>query len=148
MIERLSRTRRNLVLLVLGALAVEMTTATARAWPSPAPRKVADSDHGTRLYPISGTIAPRGTAVLVGAIAHGQHVSVNAGHFFLEKRIIGCMMGSNRFTVDAPHYLDLYRQGRLDLDSMVTRTAPLEGLNEAFRAMEAGEVTRTVLTFN
>ena len=93
-------------------------------------------------------LAPRGTAVLVGAIASGQTVTLNPGHFFQEKRIIGCMMGSNRFTVDAPHYLDLYRQGRLDLDSMVTRTAPLEGLNEAFRAMEAGEVTRTVLTFN
>ncbi len=93
-------------------------------------------------------LAPRGTAVLVGAIAHGQHVSVNAGHFFLEKRIIGCMMGSNRFTLDAPRYLELYRQGRLDLDGMVTRHARLEEVGEAFRAMEAGEVTRTVLTFD
>jgi S-(hydroxymethyl)glutathione dehydrogenase/alcohol dehydrogenase len=93
-------------------------------------------------------LAPRGTAVLVGAIAAGQTVSFNPGHFFLEKRIIGCMMGSNRFTVDAPHYLDLYRQGRLDLDSMVTRHAPVDKVDEAFRAMEAGEVTRTVLTFD
>ena len=58
------------------------------------------------------------------------------------------MMGSNRFTVDAPHYLELYRQGRLDLDSMVTRHAPVDKVDEAFRAMEAGEVTRTVLTFD
>lgn len=93
-------------------------------------------------------LAPRGTAVLVGAIAPGQLVSINPGHFFLEKRIIGCMMGSNRFTVDAPHYLELYRQGRLDLDSMVTRHTPLNQVDEAFRAMEAGEVTRTVLTFD
>ncbi|MEX2481878.1 MAG: Zn-dependent alcohol dehydrogenase [Gammaproteobacteria bacterium] len=93
-------------------------------------------------------LAPRGTAVLVGAIPTGEHVSVNAGHFFLEKRIIGCMMGSNRFTLDAPRYLELYRQGRLDLDRMVTRHEPLERVNEAFRAMAAGEVTRTVLTFD
>lgn len=93
-------------------------------------------------------LAPRGTAVLVGAIAPGAMISLNAGHFFVEKRIIGCMMGSNRFTIDAPHYLELYRQGRLDLDAMVTRQAPLEGVSEAFRAMEAGEVTRTVLTFD
>jgi len=93
-------------------------------------------------------LAPRGTAVLVGAIAMGQTVSLNPGHFFQEKRIIGCMMGSNRFTVEAPHYLELYRQGRLDLDGMVTRTVPLDQVNDAFRAIEAGEVTRTVLTFN
>lgn len=92
-------------------------------------------------------LAPRGTAVLVGAIAQGQQVSFNPGHFFQEKRVIGCMMGSNRFTVDAPRYLELYRQGRLDLDAMVSRHEPLDRIGEAFRAMEAGEVTRTVLMF-
>jgi len=46
-----------------------------------------------------------------------------------------------------PRYLDLYRQGRLNLDDMVSRRGRLEDVNEAFRAMEAGEVTRTVLTF-
>jgi S-(hydroxymethyl)glutathione dehydrogenase/alcohol dehydrogenase len=93
-------------------------------------------------------LAPHGTAVLVGAIPVGESVSLNAGHFFLEKRIIGCMMGSNRFTVDAPQYLDLYRQGRLDLDAMVTRHEPLDRINNAFEAMTSGEVTRTVIMFD
>lgn len=93
-------------------------------------------------------LAPRGTAVLVGAIPHGEVVTLNAAHFFLEKRVMGCMMGSNRFTIDAPRYLEFYRQGRLDLDAMVTRHQPLERIDEAFRAMTAGEVTRTVLTFD
>ena len=93
-------------------------------------------------------LAPRGTAVLVGAIGPGQTVSLNPGHFFQEKRIMGCMMGSSSFTVDAPRYLELYRQGRLDLDAMVTRHAPVDNIDEAFRAMEAGEVTRTVLMFD
>lgn len=93
-------------------------------------------------------LAPHGTAILVGAIPQGEKVSLLAAHFFAEKRVIGCMMGSNRFTVDAPRYLELYRQGRLDLDGMVTRHEPLERIGEAFRAMEAGEVTRSVLTFD
>jgi S-(hydroxymethyl)glutathione dehydrogenase/alcohol dehydrogenase len=93
-------------------------------------------------------LAPRGTAILVGAIPAGQTVNLNPGHFFQEKRIMGCMMGSNRFTLDAPRYLDFYRQGRLDLDGMVTRHEKLENISEAFRAMTAGEVTRTVLTFD
>jgi S-(hydroxymethyl)glutathione dehydrogenase/alcohol dehydrogenase len=57
-------------------------------------------------------------------------------------------MGSNRFRLDIPLYLEFYRQGRLLLDEMVTRRGRLEDINDAFRAMKAGEVARTVLTFN
>ena len=92
-------------------------------------------------------LAPRGICTLVGAIPTGQKVELLAGHFYVEKQIRGCFMGSNRFHVDMPRYLDLYRQGRLNLDDMVSRRGRLEDVNEAFRAMEAGEVTRTVLTF-
>ena len=77
-----------------------------------------------------------------------QRIQLIPGHFFVEKRIIGCMMGSNRFHVDAPRYLELYRQGKLDLDAMVSRRARLDEVEDAFRAMEAGEVNRTVLTFD
>jgi S-(hydroxymethyl)glutathione dehydrogenase / alcohol dehydrogenase len=93
-------------------------------------------------------LAPRGLATLVGAIPPDQNVEFKSGHLFVEKRIQGCFMGSNRFHLDMPKYLDLYRQGRLNLDDMVSQRGRLEDVNEAFRAMEAGEVTRTVLTFN
>jgi len=92
-------------------------------------------------------LAPQGTAVVVGAIPVGEQVSFNAGHFFQEKRIIGCMMGSNNFRIEAPQYLELYRQGRLNLDDMVTQHEPLDRVTNAFEAMETGKVTRTVLTF-
>jgi S-(hydroxymethyl)glutathione dehydrogenase/alcohol dehydrogenase len=48
---------------------------------------------------------------------------------------------------DIPRYLEFYRQGRLLLDEMVSKRGRLDGINEAFRAMKAGEVARTVLTF-
>jgi S-(hydroxymethyl)glutathione dehydrogenase/alcohol dehydrogenase len=57
-------------------------------------------------------------------------------------------MGSNRFRTDIPRYLELYRQGRLLLDEMITRRGTLGDINEAFRAMKAGEVARTVLTLD
>ncbi|HZP46572.1 MAG TPA: Zn-dependent alcohol dehydrogenase [Candidatus Binataceae bacterium] len=93
-------------------------------------------------------LAPRGLATLVGAIQPDLKVEFAAGHLFVEKRVQGCYMGSNRFHLDMPKYLDLYRQGRLNLDDMISRRRPLDEVNEAFRDMEAGEVTRTVLTFN
>jgi S-(hydroxymethyl)glutathione dehydrogenase / alcohol dehydrogenase len=93
-------------------------------------------------------LAPRGLATLVGAIPRGQKIELDPGHLFVEKRLQGCYMGSNRFHLDMPKYLDLYRQGRLNLDDMISKRGRLEDINEAFRAMEAGEVTRTVLTFS
>jgi S-(hydroxymethyl)glutathione dehydrogenase/alcohol dehydrogenase len=47
-----------------------------------------------------------------------------------------------------PRYIDFYLQGRLRLDEMITRRGRLDDVHEAFRAMEAGEVVRTVLTFD
>ncbi|MFN0091665.1 MAG: Zn-dependent alcohol dehydrogenase, partial [Acidimicrobiales bacterium] len=71
------------------------------------------------------SLAPRGLAVIVGAIPRGQTLTLEPGHFYLEKRIMGSIMGSNHFHIDAPNYLELYRQGRLDLDSMISARVPL-----------------------
>jgi S-(hydroxymethyl)glutathione dehydrogenase/alcohol dehydrogenase len=67
--------------------------------------------------------------------------------FLREKKIQGCSMGSNRFKVDMPRYIELYQQGLLKLDEMITRRGKLEDVNEFFRAMKAGEVSRSVLMF-
>ena len=71
-----------------------------------------------------------------------------AASLFGERKMQGSIMGSNRFRVDMPQYIEFYRQGRLKLDEMITRDGKLEDVNEAFRAMKAGEVARTVLMFN
>jgi Zn-dependent alcohol dehydrogenase len=44
-----------------------------------------------------------------------------------------------------PLLLDLFMEGRLPLDRLVTRKYPLEEVNEAFAAMNAGEVARAVV---
>jgi S-(hydroxymethyl)mycothiol dehydrogenase len=48
---------------------------------------------------------------------------------------------------DFPMLIDLYRQGRLDLDGFVTETIPLDGVEEAFHRMERGDVLRSVVMF-
>ncbi len=94
-------------------------------------------------------LRPRGLATLVGAIYPvTDKIELRAGHFFVEKRIQGCYMGSNRFQQDVPRYLDLYLQGRLNLDDMISERMPLDRVNEAFAAMKGGEVARTVLVFD
>jgi len=92
-------------------------------------------------------IRPGGTATVVGMIPVGEKVELDGYMFLREKKIQGCSMGSNRFKVDMPHYIELYRQGRLKLDEMITRRGKLEDVNEFFRAMKAGEVARSVMMF-
>ena len=59
-----------------------------------------------------------GTATVVGMIPPGQMVSVHGVDFLFEKKIQGSMMGSNRFRVDMPRFVDFYLQGKLHLDEL------------------------------
>lgn len=93
-------------------------------------------------------LASGGTATIIGMIPLGQKVELDGFQFLQEKKIQGSNMGSNRFRIDMPRYIDFYKQGRLKLDEMVSRKGRLEDVNEAMRAMKAGEVARTVLMFD
>ncbi len=92
-------------------------------------------------------LATGGTATIIGMIPMGQKVEIDGPKLLTERKIQGSLMGSNRFRIDMPRYIDYYLQGRLNLDDMITRRGRLEDVNDAFRAMKAGEVTRTVLMF-
>src|ERR1700719_2352721 len=92
-------------------------------------------------------IKPGGTATIIGMIPVGQKVEIDGPKLLTERKIQGTNMGSNRFRIDMPRYIDFYLQGRLNLDDMISRRGKLEDVNEAFRAMKAGEVSRTVLMF-
>ncbi len=78
----------------------------------------------------------------------GQKIEIDGTSLLSEKKIQGSGMGSTRFRIDMPTYIDFYRQGKLHLDEMITRRGKLEDVNEAFRAMKAGEVSRSVLMFD
>jgi S-(hydroxymethyl)glutathione dehydrogenase/alcohol dehydrogenase len=59
--------------------------------------------------------------------------------------ITGSFYGSCSPQVDMPKVLDLYMDGLLPLDRLVSRAYPLDKINEAFAAMNAGEVARAVI---
>jgi S-(hydroxymethyl)glutathione dehydrogenase / alcohol dehydrogenase len=93
-------------------------------------------------------LKPGGTATVIGMIPVGQKVELDGYMFLTERKLQGSNMGSNRFRIDMPKYIDFYLQGRLNLDDMISQRRKLEDVNDAFRAMKAGEVARTVLMFN
>jgi S-(hydroxymethyl)glutathione dehydrogenase/alcohol dehydrogenase len=86
-----------------------------------------------------------GQAVLIGMAPPGARVPFDALNVtFEEISIRGCWYGSIRPPADFPLLVDLYRSGKLRLDPMI-RTCALDEVNDAFRAMEAGEVARSVI---
>jgi S-(hydroxymethyl)glutathione dehydrogenase/alcohol dehydrogenase len=92
-------------------------------------------------------LRPGGLATVIGMIPEGDKVALDGPAFLQEKKIQGTDMGSNRALIDMPRYVDFYRRGMLRLDEMVTRHIALEDVNDAFRAMKAGEVARSVIMF-
>ena len=48
---------------------------------------------------------------------------------------------------DVPKLIELYKGGKLKLDELVSRRSRVDGVNEAFTAMEAGEVARSVINY-
>ena len=88
-----------------------------------------------------------GTATIIGMIPIGQTVELPGFAFLGEKKLQGSAMGSNRFRVDMPRYVDLYMQGRLKLDELVSARIKLEEINDGFVEMKKGEIARSVIVF-
>ncbi|MFJ7341349.1 Zn-dependent alcohol dehydrogenase [Streptomyces sp. NPDC101110] len=88
-----------------------------------------------------------GQAVLLGVPPATAEASFRVSSMYLDKSILGCRYGSSRPQRDIALYAGLYRQGRLLLDELVTRTYPVEDFEKAAADAEAGRVARAVLTF-
>ena len=89
-----------------------------------------------------------GTATLIGMIPVGTKIELHGPDFLRERRIQGCMMGSNRFRIDMPRLIEFYLQGRLHLKEMVSARIRLEQINEGFAALKAGGIARNVIVFD
>jgi S-(hydroxymethyl)glutathione dehydrogenase/alcohol dehydrogenase len=88
-----------------------------------------------------------GTATIIGMIPVGTQVEIHGPEFLMERKLQGSNMGSNRFRVDMPRYVDFYLQGRLHLDDLISQRIKLEDVNEGLAALETGEVARSVIMF-
>ena len=93
-------------------------------------------------------LRPGGTATVIGMIPPGQMVELHGVDFLAEKKIQGSMMGSNRFRVDMPRFVDFYLQGKLHLDDMISNRIALTDINEGMAALETGEIARSVIMFD
>lgn len=89
----------------------------------------------------------RGQSVLVGMATPEARPTFDALSVTVEERVIrGCWYGSCRPAVDFPILIDLYRSGRIRLDTLTT-AIPLNSINDAFDGLRQGRAGRAVVVF-
>jgi Zn-dependent alcohol dehydrogenase len=90
----------------------------------------------------------RGTVVIIGLLPNDGTAPLPVRQVALtEVRVIGSFLGSTRLSVAFPQLVELYQQGRLKLDELITATYPLDRINEAIAVTERGEAVRNVIVF-
>jgi S-(hydroxymethyl)glutathione dehydrogenase/alcohol dehydrogenase len=89
-----------------------------------------------------------GMATIIGMVPKGQMIEIEAADLIYDKKLVGSNMGSNRFRVDMPRFVDFYLDGKLKLDDMIARRIRLDQINEAFDEMKRGDIARSVIVFD
>jgi S-(hydroxymethyl)glutathione dehydrogenase/alcohol dehydrogenase len=92
-------------------------------------------------------LRPGGTATIIGMIPFGTKIELHGADFLRDRKIQGTSMGGNRFRVDMPRLLELWRQGRLKLDHLISGHLKLEQINEGFAMLKSGAPVRNLIDF-
>ena len=81
-------------------------------------------------------LRPGGVATIIGMIPFGMKIELHGADFLRDRKIQGTSMGGNRFRVDMPRLLELWRQGRLKLDTLISGRIKLDRDQRGVRATE------------
>lgn len=89
-----------------------------------------------------------GTAVMVGVIPNpAEQIPIMSGILFFERSLRSSIMGSSVPRRDIPRLVDLFMNGKLMLDELVSHRRPVEEINDAFDALRSGEAARTLICY-
>ncbi len=93
-------------------------------------------------------VRPGGVVVYVGMSPMGSSTNLPGAIIARqEKTVTGSYYGSANTARDFPKYIDLYRQGLLDLERLISKRYSLEQINEAYADMLQGETARGIIVF-
>jgi S-(hydroxymethyl)glutathione dehydrogenase/alcohol dehydrogenase len=110
-----------------------------------------DGDGGDYVYEAVGIpaivrqawdmAAVDGTIVAIGVHPAGSEVALPAGELYMtEKTLMSCVYGTSRPRQDMPLYLDMYMNGQLNLDPLISKRYGLQDINSAIEDLEAGRI--------
>ncbi|MEO1748392.1 MAG: zinc-binding dehydrogenase, partial [Pseudomonadota bacterium] len=88
-----------------------------------------------------------GTSVIIGVAPAGAEISTRPFQLVTGRNWRGSAFGGARGRSDVPKIVDMYMEGRIDIDSLITHTMGLEEINHGFDLMHEGKSIRSVVLY-
>ncbi len=88
-----------------------------------------------------------GESIIVGVAGAGQEIATRPFQLVTGRVWKGTAFGGARGRTDVPKIVDWYMEGKIEIDSLITHTMPLEDINKGFDLMHSGESIRGVVLF-
>jgi len=88
-----------------------------------------------------------GESIIIGVAPAGAEIQTRPFQLVTGRSWRGSAFGGARGRTDVPKIVDMYMEGRIDIDSLITHKMPLEDINKAFDLMHEGKSIRSVVEF-
>lgn len=88
-----------------------------------------------------------GESVIIGVAGAGEEISTRPFQLVTGRTWRGSAFGGARGRTDVPKIVDMYMEGRINIDDLITHTLPLEKINDAFDLMHDGKSIRSVVVY-
>ncbi|WP_017930377.1 S-(hydroxymethyl)glutathione dehydrogenase/class III alcohol dehydrogenase [Robiginitomaculum antarcticum] len=88
-----------------------------------------------------------GESIIIGVAGAGKEISTRPFQLVTGRSWRGTAFGGARGRTDTPSIVDMYMDGRIQIDPLITHKMPLEKINDAFDLMHKGESIRSVVEF-
>jgi S-(hydroxymethyl)glutathione dehydrogenase/alcohol dehydrogenase len=88
-----------------------------------------------------------GESLIIGVAGAGQEISTRPFQLVTGRVWRGSAFGGARGRTDVPKIVDWYMDGKIDIDSLITHTMPLDDINKAFDLMHEGQSIRSVVLY-
>lgn len=103
---------------------------------------------GEQIAPLMSLIRKGGRAVVTSVANDATEVKLNLVDLTMQrKELVGCLFGNANARVEIPRLLGLYRDGRLKLDELITRTYKLDEINVGYDDLRAGRNLRGLIRY-
>ncbi|WP_295623551.1 S-(hydroxymethyl)glutathione dehydrogenase/class III alcohol dehydrogenase [uncultured Nitrosomonas sp.] len=88
-----------------------------------------------------------GRSIIIGVAEAGAEISTRPFQLVTGRKWEGSAFGGARGRTDVPKIVDWYMEGKIDIDSLITHTLPLDKINDGFDLMKSGESIRSVVIY-
>ncbi len=89
-----------------------------------------------------------GLATMCGVAGKGETLDIIPRYLITGRRVAGSSFGGVKGRDQVPEFVQLYLDGKLDVDPFISHRMPLEDVNHAFELMERQDGIRSVLQFS